>query len=111
MRALGLELPGAGLAQVSMNLVDLERTGVEEACTAVRDAVEAAGGRVERVELVGLLPAEELARCSAEFVTWAGLGPEVTIEGRLAARGPEALAMEPSTRGQAVAAPRRSSAR
>ena len=86
VRALGLELPSRGAAQVSMNLVDLERTGVEEACRAVQDAVEVAGGSVERVELVGLLPAEELARCSGEFVTWARLGPEVTIEGRLAAQ-------------------------
>lgn len=85
VRALGLELPSRGAAQVSMNLVDLGRTGVEEACTAVRDAVAAAGGRVERVELVGLLPADELARCSAEFLAWSGLGPDVTIEARLAA--------------------------
>jgi hypothetical protein len=69
-----------------MNLVDLERTGIEEACTAVGAAAGAAGGHVARVELVGLLPEAELSRCSAAFVTWAGLGPEVTIEGRLATR-------------------------
>ena len=57
VRALGLALPSRGMAQVSMNLVALGRTGVEEACTAVRQRVEAAGSRVERVELVGLLPA------------------------------------------------------
>lgn len=84
VRALGLALPGA--AQVSMNLVDLSRTGMETACTAVRDAVAARGGRVDRVELVGLLPAAELARCTPAFVAWAGLGPAITIEGRLAAR-------------------------
>ena len=86
VRALGLELPSRGVAQVSMNLVDLERTGIEEAVTAARRAVEAAGGRVERVEVVGLLPAAELARCRTEFLVWSGLGPDVTIEARLAAR-------------------------
>lgn len=86
VRALGLDLPGRGVAQVSMNLVDLDRTGLEEACTVVRDTVETRGGHVARVELVGLVPAAELDRCSAEFAEWAGLGPDLTIEGRLAAR-------------------------
>ncbi|MFA5884860.1 MAG: glutamate formiminotransferase [Acidimicrobiia bacterium] len=87
VRALGLALPSRGVAQVSMNLVALHRTGVEEACTAVRERVEAAGARVGRVELVGLLPAAELARCSAQFLAWSGLGPDLTIEARLAAQG------------------------
>jgi glutamate formiminotransferase len=88
VRALGVLLPERGVAQVSMNLVDLERTGVEEACTAARDAAAAAGARVVRVELVGLVPAAEAARWSREFVAWSGLGPDVTVEGRLAARSP-----------------------
>jgi glutamate formiminotransferase len=86
VRALGFALARRGLAQVSMNLVDLERTGLEAACTAVRDAVATAGGRVAGVELVGLVPAAELARCRPEFLEWSGLGPDDTIEGRLAAR-------------------------
>lgn len=86
VRALGLALPGRRLAQVSMNLVDLDRTGLEAACTAVRDAVAARGGRVARVELVGLVPTAELERCGTDFLTWAGIGTEDTIEARLAAR-------------------------
>jgi glutamate formiminotransferase len=84
VRALGLHLDHAGRAQVSMNLVALERTGVEEACTAVRDRARAAANDVARVELVGLLPAAELARCDPAFLAWAGLGPDQTIEARLA---------------------------
>lgn len=84
VRALGLALPSHGVSQVSMNLVDLGRTGLEQACTAVRDRVEASGGQVTRVELVGLVPAAELERCSQEFRGWAGIGPDVTIEARLA---------------------------
>jgi len=87
VRALGLALASRGVAQVSMNLVDLERTGLEAACNAVRDAVGAGGGRVGQVELVGLVPAAELDRASPEFLEWAALGPDVTIEVRLAARG------------------------
>jgi glutamate formiminotransferase len=83
VRALGLRLPSRGVVQVSMNLVDLTRTGVEEACGAVRAQVRAEGADVARVELVGLLPAAELARCSAEFLAWSGIDETHTIESRL----------------------------
>ncbi len=43
VRALGLQLESRGHAQVSMNLVDLDATGLEAACRAVRDEVEALG--------------------------------------------------------------------
>ena len=66
-----------------MNLVALERTGVQRACEAVRDLARAADHDVARVELVGLLPAAELARCDREFLAWSGIGPDRTIEARL----------------------------
>jgi glutamate formiminotransferase / 5-formyltetrahydrofolate cyclo-ligase len=84
VRALGLALPGADATQVAMNLVDLDRTGLEAACTDVRRRADAAGSHVTRVELVGLVPAAELAMCSQAFLDWTGLGPDVTIESRLA---------------------------
>ena len=87
VRALGFGLESKGRAQVSMNLTDLQATGVEAACEAVRLAVVERGGDVTAVELVGLLPATELDRCSEEFLTWSGLSPEMTIEARLGRRG------------------------
>ena len=86
VRALGLHLDGVGRAQVSMNLVALERTGLQAACTMVERLASAAGNAVARVELVGLVPAAELARCDPEFVAWSGIGPDQTIEVRLARR-------------------------
>jgi len=83
VRALGFTIPSAGATQVSMNLVDLGATGLDAACTEVRRLAEAAGAQVTRVELVGLVPAVELARCSQPFLEWAALGPDVTIESRL----------------------------
>ncbi len=83
VRALGLRLPSRGVVQVSMNLVALEHTGVEDACTAVRAHARDAGADVTRVELVGLLPAAELARCSPAFLAWSRLTPDHTIEARL----------------------------
>ncbi|HEY7135530.1 MAG TPA: glutamate formiminotransferase [Acidimicrobiia bacterium] len=83
VRALGLALASRGRAQVSMNLVALERTGVEDACVAVRHRAEQAGASVERVELVGLLPASALERASREFLAWSGISRSSTIEARL----------------------------
>ena len=85
VRALGLHLDAAGRAQVSMNLVALERTGLQRACERVRDLARAAGSDVTRVEVVGLVPAAELARCDPGFLTWAGIGPDQTIERRSSA--------------------------
>lgn len=84
VRSLGLALASRGSAQVSLNLVDLDATGVEEACRAVRVAVEQRGAHVARVELVGLLPASALARCSERFRGWSGLSDAQTIEARVA---------------------------
>ncbi len=84
VRALGLALPSLGHVQVSMNLVDLDATGLEPALETARDRIEAAGGRVQRVELVGLVPAAVLAACSPELLAWSGLDASRTIEARAA---------------------------
>jgi len=93
VRALAFPLTSAGHAQVSMNLVDLRATGLERACLEVRDRLAVRGAHVRRVELVGLAPAAELARCSEAFLTWAGISREDAIEARAAradAAGPSA---------------------
>jgi glutamate formiminotransferase len=87
VRALGFSLASKGRAQVSLNLVDLAATGVEAACAGVRRAAAEHGTEVTAVELVGLLPAAELERCSGEFLAWSGLSPDRTIEGRLRGSG------------------------
>jgi glutamate formiminotransferase len=87
VRALGLHLASRARAQVSMNLVDLAATGLEEAAWAVRREARARGTDVAGVELVGLLPRAELARCSREFLEWTELGDGSTIEARLVQRG------------------------
>jgi glutamate formiminotransferase len=87
VRALGLRLGSRGRSQVSMNLVDLDRTGLEAGCTAVRDRIEGAGAAVARVELVGLVPAAALHACSPAFLDWAGLSEDQTIEARAGRAG------------------------
>jgi glutamate formiminotransferase len=84
VRALGFRLESSGHAQVSMNLVDLPTTSLERACNEVRDRLRREGVGVARVEIVGLVPAAELDRCSDRFVEWSGISSEQTIEARAA---------------------------
>jgi len=83
VRALGFWLASRERPQISMNLVDLEETGIEAAWSRVRELAAGRGCRLEEVELVGLLPEAELARCGPEVRAAAGLDRRRTIEGRL----------------------------
>lgn len=55
VRAIGIDMSG-GRSQVSMNLVNPERTGIVEAFEAVRELASSLGARVIRTELVGAPP-------------------------------------------------------
>jgi glutamate formiminotransferase len=90
VRALGFMLESKQRPQVSMNLVDLERTGLEEACRAVRELARQEHTEVDSVELVGLVPRAELDRCSDEFLAWSGIDASAAIEARVG-RGPRHL--------------------
>jgi glutamate formiminotransferase len=90
VRALGLMLASAGRPQVSMNLVDLDRTGIEDACLGVRELARREQTDVASVEVVGLVPRRYLDRCSEEFLTWAGIDDSIAIEPRIG-RGPRRL--------------------
>ncbi len=85
VRALGFAVDHRRRVQVSMNLVDLDQTGIEAACTEVDRLARAEGTAVARIELVGLLPRAELERCSATFLAAANITAADTIEARLAA--------------------------
>ena len=79
VRALGLRVGGG--VQVSLNLVDPDRIGPAAAFDAVADRVA-----VARAELVGLLPASVLRAVDPARWPALDLGPDRTIEARLAAR-------------------------
>jgi glutamate formiminotransferase len=87
VRALGFYLPEARRAQVSMNLVDLEQTGVQDGCLHVRDLARRYGTDIASVELVGLIPGRDLDRCTDDFLQWSRLDAESTIEVRVG-KGP-----------------------
>jgi glutamate formiminotransferase/glutamate formiminotransferase/formiminotetrahydrofolate cyclodeaminase len=57
VRALGLDLPRAGVVQVSMNVEDFEAAALHEIVARVTAEAEARGAEVLGSELVGLMPA------------------------------------------------------
>jgi glutamate formiminotransferase len=90
VRALGLMLESKGRPQVSMNLVDLDRTGIEDACLDVRELARRERTDIASVEVVGLVPRADLDRCSDEFLAWANIDASAAIEARVD-RGPRWL--------------------
>lgn len=62
VRAIGFAVPERGCVTVSMNLVDLEVTGLRRAFDAVRREAEARGMAVLHSEIVGLVPEAAIAQ-------------------------------------------------
>jgi len=85
VQALAFALPSRGQAQVSMNLLDFEVSGVAAVLARVRELAAPEGATLAACELVGLLPEAALVGLEGETLTGTP-GPADTIESRL--RGP-----------------------
>lgn len=72
VKALGLSLAGAGIAQVSMNLTDYRVTGIAAAFEAVQREAETLGVAVKESELIGMAPPDALNDDIAEQVRLRG---------------------------------------
>jgi glutamate formiminotransferase len=83
VRALGLELPRAGLVQVSMNVEDYEAAALHEIVARVEREAEALGAEVVRSELVGLMPAGAAVAAAAALLRIEGFDPSRVLELRL----------------------------
>lgn len=83
VKALGFELSTRGLAQVSMNIVNYEVTGLNAAYEAVRRAAEAAGVKIFSTELVGLIPERALDRDAEYFAKLENFSEDKILEHRL----------------------------
>ena len=81
MKALGLEV--AGQAQVSMNLVDTERTPLALAYDTVREAAEVRGVTPTWSELVGLVPEKVLLDTAVHHVRLEGFTSDSVLERRV----------------------------
>jgi glutamate formiminotransferase len=83
VRALGLDLPRAGKAQVSMNVEDWEAAALHEILAAVEREAQARGVEVEGSELVGLMPAGAAAAAAGSLLRIDGFDSSRLLELRL----------------------------
>ena len=83
LKALGFELSSRGLAQVSMNIVNYEVTGITAAYEAVRREAERIAVEIVSTEIVGLVPARALDRAAAYFEKLENFSEDKILEHRL----------------------------
>jgi len=85
VRALGLYLPEAGLAQVSMNLEDYRRASPRMVVDAVRREAGKVGAVAGDCELVGLIPRAALSDTSTTALGLRRFHPGQLLEARIPA--------------------------
>ncbi|HST16715.1 MAG TPA: glutamate formimidoyltransferase [Gaiellaceae bacterium] len=83
VRALGLDLPRAGLVQVSMNVEDWEAAALHEIVARIEREAEARGAEVVGSELVGLMPAGAAAAAAGAALRIDGFDASHVLELRL----------------------------
>ena len=83
MRALGLELPRAGVVQVSMNVEDWEAAALHEIVARIDTEAARHGARVVGSELVGLMPAGAAAAAAGAMLRIDGFDESHVLELRL----------------------------
>ena len=83
VRALGLDLPGAGRVQVSMNVEDWEAAALHEIVARIEVEAAARGVEVAGSELVGLMPAGAAAAAAGAMLRIDGFDASRLIETRL----------------------------
>ena len=83
VRALGLDLPRAGLVQVSMNVEDWEAAALRELVATVEREAAARGAEVVGSELVGLMPGGAAAAAAGAALRIEGFDASRVLELRL----------------------------
>ena len=85
VKAIGVMLASRGLAQVSMNLTDFERTPVHAVFEAVLREAGRYGVAVAGAEIVGLIPRKAVELSAGYFRRMENFRPEMVLENRLEA--------------------------
>ena len=75
---------GMRLAQVSMNLVDWEQTGIARVVRVIRRMALEAGTDIDHCELIGLAPAGALLEVAADALVLRDFSADQALELRLA---------------------------
>ncbi|HWG56584.1 MAG TPA: glutamate formimidoyltransferase [Gaiellaceae bacterium] len=83
VRALGLDLPRAGVVQVSMNVEDWEAAALHEIVARIDREAAVRGAQVLGSELVGLMPAGAAVAAAGATLRIDGFDPSHVLELRL----------------------------
>ena len=83
VRALGLDLPKAGLVQVSMNVTEWVAAALHTIVATIVAEVEARGAEVAGSELVGLMPAGAAVEAAGSLLRIEGFDSRHVLELRL----------------------------
>jgi len=83
VRALGLDLPKAGLVQVSMNVTDWEAAALHTIVATIVAEAQARGAEVAGSELVGLMPAGAAVEAAGSLLRIEGFDSRHVLELRL----------------------------
>ena len=83
VRALGLDLPRAGVVQVSMNVEDWEAAALHEIVARIESEAAQHGAEVIGSELVGLMPAGAAAAAAGAILHIDGFDASRLLELRL----------------------------
>jgi glutamate formiminotransferase len=83
VRALGLDLPTAGLVQVSMNVEDWEAAALHDIVSRIEAEAQARNAEVVGSELVGLMPAGAAAAAAGAMLRIEGFDSSRVLELRL----------------------------
>ena len=86
VRALGLDLPRAGVVQVSMNVEDFEAAALHEIVARIEREAGERGAEVLGSELVGLMPAGAAAAAAGAILRIDGFDESRVLELRLLPR-------------------------
>ena len=83
VRALGLDLPTAGVVQVSMNVTDWEASALHEIVERIKAEATSRGVEVAGSELVGLMPAGAAIAAAESILKIDGFDARHVLELRL----------------------------
>ena len=84
VKSIGLPLESRGQVQVSINLVDFERTPLYVVFDAVKKRCDERRVEIAGSELIGLIPAAALRSSEGHDLQWENFRPELVLETRLA---------------------------
>lgn len=83
VKALGLALPSRGATQISINLVDYERTAPRQVFDRISELAAAEGVAVVDTELIGLIPRKALGQDGGEGLRIRGFHSLMILEDRI----------------------------